>query len=159
NALLDDWALKHIGKPFDRNGWLAALGMPDKKWLQAFLKHPYFKKKPPKSLDREAFARFVPKHKVPPDGAATLAAMTALSIVEGFKHLPKRPRFLAVTGGGRKNAELMRLLAKESGVKVMAVEKKFLNGDALEAEAFAYLAARVLKNLPITFKGTTGRKK
>jgi anhydro-N-acetylmuramic acid kinase len=159
NALLDDWVLKHTGKPFDTGGKLAGKGKADKRFLKKFLKHPFFAKKPPKSLDRDDFARFVPKHLNPADGAATLAAMTALSIAEGLKHLPKPPKFLAITGGGRKNAELLRLLKKETGIAVLPVEKKKLNGDAMEAEAFAYLAVRVIRKLAITFPGTTGRKK
>jgi anhydro-N-acetylmuramic acid kinase len=159
NALLDDWVLKHTGKPFDDGGKLARQGKADKKFLKKFLKHSFFGKKPPKSLDRDDFASFVPKHLKVADGAATLAAMTALSIAQGLRHLPKPPKFLAITGGGRKNSELLRLLKKETGCAVLPVEKKKLNGDAMEAEAFAYLAVRVIKKMAITFPGTTGRKK
>ena len=96
---------------------------------------------------------------VVPDGAMTLAAMTAQSIAVALKHLPAKPKLLAITGGGRRNATLMWLIAQATKCKVIKVEDKKLNGDALEAEAFAYLAARVLEKLPISFPATTGRKK
>lgn len=158
NALIDDWALKHIKKPYDKNGWLASLGLPDKAWVARFLKHPYFKMKLPKSLDRDAFKAFVPNHRVAPDGAATLTLMTAASIVESFKHLPKAPKQMIVCGGGRKNKTLMKMLAALAPCAVASIEKLKRNGDAIEAEAFAYMAVRSVLNLPISFKGTTGRR-
>jgi anhydro-N-acetylmuramic acid kinase len=159
NALIDDYMLRHTGKPFDRDGALAAKGRVDKKALAAFLKHVFFARKPPKSLDRDQFAHFMPRGLSKADGAATLTAMTAQSIAAALKHLPKKPKLLAITGGGRKNKTLMRLIAEAIACKVIKVEDKKLNGDAMEAEAFAYLTARVLEKLPISFAGTTGRKK
>lgn len=158
NALLDDWVLKHTGKRFDNNGALASKGRIDQKHVAKFLKHSFFARKPPKSLDRDEFAKFVPHHLNKADGAATLAALTAQSIAAAFKHLPQKPKLLAITGGGRKNAVLMRLIAKATGCKVIKVEDKKLDGDAMEAEAFAYLAARVLEKLPLSYSTTTGRK-
>ncbi|HVY12561.1 MAG TPA: anhydro-N-acetylmuramic acid kinase [Alphaproteobacteria bacterium] len=159
NALMDDYMMRWEKKPFDRNGTIASLGRARQKDVEAFLRHPFFKKKPPKSLDRDAFTRFMPQHGVVPDAVMTLTAMTAQSIAAGLKHVPKKPRLLAVTGGGRKNKTLMQALARAAGIPVIKVEDKKLNGDALEAEAFAYLAARVILKLPISFKTTTGRKK
>ncbi len=159
NALLDDWMLRKTGRLFDEEGRLARKGKADPAWLKRFLSHPYFRRKPPKSLDRDAFAVFLPHHLDAANGAATLAAMTAEAIAAGLSRLPKKPRLLAVTGGGRRNDELMRLLRKVCACKVVAVEARGLNGDALEAEAFAYLAARALKGLPIAFTETTGRRR
>jgi anhydro-N-acetylmuramic acid kinase len=158
NALIDDWMLCAAKKAFDKNGAFAKTGRVDMKWLKAYLRHPFFKKRPPKSLDRDAFNHFVPKDMSAKDGAATLTHMTALAVAEGLKHLPAKPKFIAVCGGGRKNVELLRLIALKTGCKIVKVESKKLNGDALEAEAFAYLAARVIENLPISFPTTTGRK-
>lgn len=157
-ALLDDWVQKHTGSAFDKNGALAAKGQADIAHVKAFLKHPYFKKVPPKSLDRDAFRSFIPHHLNAADGAATLSLMTALSIAQGLKAMPQKPKQLVVCGGGRKNIYLMKLLAMVTGLKTTPIEKLKQNGDATEAEAFAYLAVRVLLGLPITFKGTTGRK-
>ncbi len=158
NALIDDWVLKHTGKAFDRDGALARKGRVDRKHVKVFLKDAFFVRKPPKSLDRDEFSRFVPRHLNAVDGVATLTAMTAQSIAAALRHLPKKPKLLAITGGGRKNKTLMQAIAKASGVTVIKVEDKKLNGDAMEAEAFAYLAARVLKKLPISYPSTTGRK-
>lgn len=159
NALIDDWVLARTGKPFDRNGALAARGEADIGWLKKFLAHPYFKKKAPKSLDREAFAAFVPHHLGTADGAATLTLMTVLSIAHALKSLPKAPREIIVCGGGRRNAYMMKLLGAFCGAKVVPIEARKLNGDATEAEAFAYMAVRAAMGLPISFKTTTGRKK
>jgi anhydro-N-acetylmuramic acid kinase len=159
NAMIDDWTQRHINKPYDKNGWLAALGMPDKAWVEKFLRHPYFKKKMPKSLDRDAFKAFMPTHRVPPDGAATLTAMTVASIMRGIEMLPEQPQKIIVCGGGRKNKTMMAMLENAASCPVQMIEKNKLNGDAIEAQAFAYLAVREVLGLPISFKGTTGRKK
>lgn len=158
NALIDDWAQRHIGKPFDKDGRLAALGMPDKAWVKNFLRHPFFKKKPPKSLDRDAFKAFVPKHCVPPDGAATLTQMTVEAIALSLQQCPEQPSAIIVCGGGRKNREMLRRLSEKVGIKTVPIETKKLNGDAVEAQAFAYLAVREILGLPISFKDTTGRR-
>jgi anhydro-N-acetylmuramic acid kinase len=164
NALLDDWMLRQTGKPYDRNGALAAKGKIDEEWVTRFLAHPYFKAKPPKSLDRDTFLKFVPQHLNAADGAATLTAMTAASIALGVHDFMKKPaQRIVVCGGGRKNATLMRGIGVLTGIRTVAVETrktagKKLNGDALEAEAFAYLAARVAMGLPVSLPETTGRK-
>lgn len=157
-ALLDDWVFKHTGRAYDKNGALASKGEADIPHVKAFLKHPYFKKAAPKSLDRDVFRSFLPHHLNAADGAATLSLMTALSIAQGIKALPEKPKQLVVCGGGRRNTYLMKLLAMVTGIKTIPIEKLKQNGDATEAEAFAYLAVRVVLGLPITFKGTTGRK-
>lgn len=158
NALIDDWVMQRADKPFDRDGKLAAKGSADIEWLKRFLAHPYFAKKAPKSLDRDAFKRFVPHHLNVADGAATLTLMTVLAIVHTLKQMPKQPREIIVCGGGRKNAYMMKLLAAFSGATVSAIEAHKLDGDATEAEAFAYMAAREVLGLPISFPETTGRK-
>lgn len=158
NALIDDWTLRHTGKPYDKNGKLAARGKVDIAWVERFLRQPYFRKCPPKSLDRDVFAPFVPDHLKAADGAATLTAMSAAAIAAGLKHLPAMPRLLLLCGGGRKNTTLVRMLKTLTGLPIKTVEAKNLDGDAMEAEAFAYLAVRALLGLPISFAGTTGRR-
>ncbi|MGH6990749.1 MAG: anhydro-N-acetylmuramic acid kinase, partial [Stellaceae bacterium] len=108
NALIDDWALRHLGQPIDRGGALAQQGMIDKEWVLKFLAHPYFARKPPKSLDRDEFMALVPDHLSPADGAATLTAMTAVAVYRAMAHFPARAKFWLVTGGGRHNPALMR---------------------------------------------------
>jgi len=156
NALIDDWALRHTGEPVDRDGALARAGRVDQAHLARFLAHPFFRRPPPKSLDRDDFASFVPTGLGAADGAATLTAMTAAAVARAVEHFPAPARRWLVTGGGRHNPALMAELARRLGQPVDPVEQAGWNGDALEAQAFAYLAVRSLKRLPLSLPGTTG---
>jgi anhydro-N-acetylmuramic acid kinase len=158
NALIDDWALAHTGKPVDEGGALARAGHADEKHLARFLAHPYFARLPPKSLDRDDFASFMPQGLSPADGAANLAAMTAAAVAEAQRHFPSPARRWLVAGGGRHNPVLMELLRERLGCPVAPVETAGWDGDALEAQAFAYLAVRSLKGLALSLPGTTGVK-
>ncbi|HXV74085.1 MAG TPA: anhydro-N-acetylmuramic acid kinase, partial [Sphingomonadales bacterium] len=156
NALLDDWVLARAGKPFDRNGRLAAAGRADRAVVKKWLGGAYFKKPPPKSLDRNAFStKEIEKLKIA-DGAATLAAFTVEAIAKARAHFPKTPRTWMVTGGGRRNRFLMKALRKRLKAGVRPLEAFGFNGDALEAEAFAFLAVRALRKLPLSLPETTG---
>jgi anhydro-N-acetylmuramic acid kinase len=158
NALLDDWALRYTGRPVDEDGALAAAGRADPRLVRRFLAHPYFELPPPKSLDRDDFAKFVPHDLSPADGAATLAAMSVAAIADAGRHFPRAVTRVLVTGGGRHNPVLMTLLAERLGVAVEPVEAVGWDGDALEAQAFAYLAIRSVRGLPLSAPGTTGVK-
>ncbi len=166
-ALLDDWALRHTGVPCDVDGRLAAGGRADEAVLARLLAHPYFARRPPKSLDRQAFAAGLaelspeglsPEALSPEDGAATLVAFTARAVALGARHFPALPKLWLATGGGRMNPVLMAALAEAVGAPVTPVEDVDWNGDALEAEAFAYLAVRSLRGLPLSLPGTTGAR-
>ena len=156
NALIDDWALSHTGRPVDDGGRLAASGRVDRKALAALLAHPYFGLPAPKSLDRDAFDPAAISGLTPTDGAATLVAFTAASVARARDILPAVPRRWLVTGGGRHNPALMAALRTALGVPVEPVESVGWNGDALEAQAFAYLAVRSLSGLPLSLPMTTG---
>ena len=158
NALIDDWALRHTEEPVDRNGALAKRGAVDATSVAHFLTHPFFAAAPPKSLDRDDFVRLVPQHLSAEDGAATLTRITAAAVSRAISHLPVPPRRWLVTGGGRHNPVLMAALAEELGSTVEPVEQVGWDGDALEAQAFAYLAVRSLRGLPLSYPGTTGVK-
>jgi len=90
------------------------------------------------------------------DGAATLTAFTTSAVGKALDILPRRPKRLAVSGGGRRNPTMMRMLVERAKVELVPVETLGWRGDAVEAECFAYLAARVLRGLPISFPSTTG---
>lgn len=171
NALVDDWVHRHTGARYDKNGALAASGMVDSWGVQQFLQDPFFALPPPKSLDRNHFQRAVPplmenvharggamanSTAAIADGAATLTMMTARAIAAALDVVPERPRQMLVAGGGRHNATLMEFLRMESGLAVLPVEEVGWNGDMLEAEAFAYLAARSVQGLPLSLPTTTG---
>jgi anhydro-N-acetylmuramic acid kinase len=159
NALIDDFVRARTGAAFDAGGEAAAGGRVDQAWLARALAHPFFAAPPPKSLDRNAFARFVPvlDELSLQDGAATLAAFTAAAIARIVPHLPQPPRSVIVAGGGARNRTMMRMLGERlAPATVETAEAVDWSADALEAQAFAFLAARHLRGLPITFPGTTG---
>ncbi len=156
NALLDDWMLKHTGKARDENGATALSGAPDETAVQQFLAHPFFTKSGPKSLDRNSFPNLDQMNIA--DGAATLVAMTARSILKSAEHFPTAPKTWIICGGGRHNAAIMQAL-RSTGESVIKAEDASFNGDAMEAEAWAYLGVRAQLGLPLTYPATTGVKK
>lgn len=156
NGLIDDWVEAHTGERFDRDGALAAQGRVDQAVLAAMLDHPYFDAPAPKSLDRADFTIQPARGLSAADGAATLTAFTAETVTLALRQLPARPRRLLVAGGGRHNPTMLRMIAERTGLKPESAESLGWNGDAVEAEGFAYMAVRTLKKLPISFPGTTG---
>lgn len=156
NALIDDWMRHRTGQPFDEGGRAALGGTVDAGWLAELGDHDYFGRPPPKSLDRETFRPKRWPNLSTPDGAATLVAFTARAVEAAQLHLPAPPEAWYVTGGGRRNPAIMRALAECLGAKVEPVEAIGWDGDAVEAQAFAFLAARVLRGLPLSLPTTTG---
>ncbi len=156
NALLDDWMLRHVQHAQDEGGATAAKGRVDEERLARLLAHPYFAARPPKSLDRDDFTADAVNGLSLEDGAATLTAFTAAAVARGLAHLPQRPLRCLVTGGGRHNATMMRLLTQYLNLPVEAVEAVGWRGDSLEAEAFAFLAMRAVRGLSLSLPGTTG---
>jgi len=156
NALLDSWMMRHTGAPRDEDGRLAAGGEVEDAIVERFLSAPYFERRPPKSLDREDFDLGLMSGVSAADGAATLCAVTAAAVAQARSHLPAEPRRWLVCGGGRHNPVIMAMLSARLGRPVEPVEAVGWNGDALEAEAFAYLAVRALKGLPLSLPSTTG---
>ena len=156
NGLIDDWIRTHMDRPYDPDGRIAAAGRIDPARLAELLAHPYFEHAPPKSLDRLDFTLAPIAGLGLEDGAATLAAFTARAVARAREHLPEPPRRWLVTGGGRRNASLMSLLADALGVPVEPIEAIGADGDALEAQAFAFMAVRAVRGLPISFPKTTG---
>jgi anhydro-N-acetylmuramic acid kinase len=140
---------------YDLDGRLAAAGRVDGAALAALLAHPYFAAPPPKSLDRYDFSLSPLERLSDADACATLVAFTVEGVVRGLASAVEPARTLVVSGGGRSNPELMRQLTRAAPCEVVSAEAVGWRGDALEAEAFAYLAARTLKGLPISFPGTT----
>jgi anhydro-N-acetylmuramic acid kinase len=156
NGLIDDWVLAETGERYDAGGALAAAGTVHEDVLDTMLDSPFFEVDPPKSLDRSDFTIGPVRGLSTADGAATLTAFTARSVARAFDHLPARPARLIVAGGGRHNATMMAMIADASGLAAEPIERLGRNGDATEAEGFAYMAVRTLRGLPISFPGTTG---
>jgi len=158
NALLDDAMFKRLGKARDEGGALAAAGTINDDVIAEFLAHPYFYKMPPKSLDRDTFERLAKavEKLSDADAAATLTAASALAVSSAMQHCPTAPSTIWVAGGGRHNPVLMQMIAAAVDVPVRPVDEAGLDGDMLEAQAFAYLAVRVARGLPTSCQGTTG---
>lgn len=156
NALVDDWMVRRTGRPLDAGGAAAAKGRVLAEVLHNYMREPYFARVPPKSLDRQAFHGLDLVMLGTEDGAATLTAVTAEGISRSREHLPEEPKLWVICGGGRRNRTLMGFIAAAVENAVVPAEALGLDGDTLEAEAWAYLAVRSLDGLPITFPGTTG---
>jgi len=158
NALIDDWMGARGGRGMDADGARAAAGRLDEAVLTALLNNPYFGRPPPKSLDRDDFADALATvdSLSLDDGAATLTAFTARSAALARAAMPAPPTRWLVCGGGRRNPTLMAMLREALAAPVDAVEAMGWNGDALEAQAFGFLAVRSLRSLPLSLPTTTG---
>ena len=157
NALLDDFMFRVMGQPYDCEGRLAAQGEPDAEWIARALQHPFFALPPPKSLDRNDFASLKLRDMSPADGAATLTAFTAAAIAQIVPRLPKPPQSWIVVGGGTRNLTMLRMLRdKVAPATVEPADALGWSADAMEAQAFGFLAARGLKGLPLSYPATTG---
>jgi anhydro-N-acetylmuramic acid kinase len=156
NGLIDQWVERHDLGRFDAEGALAATGRVDTERLAALMSHPFFAQVGPKSLDRYDFTLEPVIGLSPADGSATLTAFTAEAVALGLKQTGVAPAAVIVCGGGRKNRQLLSEIGLRSHRPMLTAERAGWRGDAIEAEAFAYLAARTLKGLPISFPGTTG---
>jgi anhydro-N-acetylmuramic acid kinase len=157
NALLDDFMLRAMSQPFDREGRLAAQGSADQAWIERALQLPFFALPPPKSLDRNDFAQLRLGAVPPADGAATLTALTVAAIARIVPLLPKVPQSWIVAGGGARNLTMLRMLRERlAPATVEAADALGWAGDAIEAQAFGFLAARGMKGLPLSYPATTG---
>ncbi len=156
NAPINDWVERETGERMDRDGALARAGRVDEARLARLLDHPYLTAAYPKSLDRFDFSAAMADGLSLEDGAATLTAFTAGAVGRGLDLLPQRPTRLVVCGGGRRNPAIMDALRLRAAVEPIMAEDLGWRGDAIEAECFAWLAARRLRSLPISFPTTTG---
>jgi len=162
NVLIDDFLRQRIGAAYDDGGKIAAAGRVNKDALARLLSHAYFTRRPPKSLDREAFGAWLEKvgglaGMSPEDGAATLTAFTARTLARAVAMLPRPPMSFIVAGGGTRNPAMMRMIARQlAPAPVEIADAIGAAANALEAQALAYLAVRNLRGLPLTVPSTTG---
>jgi anhydro-N-acetylmuramic acid kinase len=159
NTLIDQWVEAHAGIPYDQGGMIASEGRVLTNLAERYLSNPFFSVNKRRSLDRNDFSPPAGADASLEDGARTLAYVTAAAILKSAQHLPQQPGTYIICGGGRLNRIIMRDLtdlALSQEATVMSAEEAGLDGDAMEAEAWAYLAVRSLEGLPLTFPGTTG---
>lgn len=157
NALMNDFFNKRTGESHDENGHLASKGKAHQDLVNIWLTHPYFQRSFPKSLDRDTFSH-VQRDLISlttEDGLATLLEFTVQSIL---KSLPGSPQKMYICGGGRHNTFLLKTLQKHASFPILPMEDAGFNADFIEAEAFAFLSVRVIKNLNTSFPKTTGVK-
>ena len=156
NGPIDEWVEGHGRGTYDRDGRFARAGAVHEGLMQIVFKHPFFAEPPPKSLDRYDFSASLARGLSFEDGAATLTAFSARAVAVGVARLPERPAQVIVSGGGRHNPALMDALREALPCAVVSADKIGWRGDSVEAEAFALLAVRCLRGLPISWPGTTG---
>jgi anhydro-N-acetylmuramic acid kinase len=156
NGMIDLLVQARTGARRDEAGALARAGVVDEAVLGAYLGHRHFSVRGPRSLDRHDFSLEPVSGLSLENAAATLTAFAAESVALGLRVCSQTPRRVIVCGGGRHNPTLMQAIRKRFDGPVSAAESLGWRGDAIEAEAFAYLAARTFTGLPITFPATTG---
>lgn len=156
NGPIDEWVEAHGAGTRDAGGRLALSGTPDTARLEAVLASPFFAEPAPKSLDRYDFSAGIARGLSLADGAATLTELAARGVARGLDLLPSRPQMVVACGGGRHNPALMAALNRACPCPVVPAEAMGWRGDSIEAEAFAFLAARAAQGLAISEPATTG---
>ena len=164
NCLIDDWIRKNSKKNFDQDGLIARSGKTDDLILNQALENFASKFDYNKSLDIKDFDIFFAKGLSLENGAATITNFTAELIAEGIRHVENKIKTnksnWLVCGGGRKNKYLLESIEKNfKELELKPIENYKVNGDFVESQAFAFLAIRSLKNMPISFPNTTRCKK
>jgi len=155
NGPLDSWMELQGTLSYDIGGEKSLKGSSDLKKIGQWFERDFFNRPIPRSADRYDFDVLADiRDMTLEDGAATLASFCAQSIARDLQVFA--PETIIVCGGGRHNPAIMGMLDMHTDGKVMSAEDVGWDGDALEAQAFAYLAVRTLKGLPISFPGTTG---
>lgn len=161
NMVIDQLVARMTGGRFDRGGRIARRGRLDEKLLQALLRDPYLRAKPPKTAGREQYgAEFADRFPVHPDGVRTAAAFTAASIAEGIRRFGSQAREVVASGGGVHNPVLMSYLAAFlPGVRIRTIDEFGVHPDAKEAVAFALLAAETAAGRPSNVPSATGARR
>ena len=164
NCLIDEWIRKNSKKNFDKDGLIARSGKTDYLILNQALENFASKFDYNKSLDIKDFDIFFAKGLSLENGAATITNFTAELIAEGIRHVENKIKTnksnWLVCGGGRKNKYLLESIEKNfKELELKPIENYKVNGDFVESQAFAFLAIRSLKNMPISFPNTTRCKK
>lgn len=156
NAYINDAMMRFFGKMYDEDGVVASSGNICQKLVDEFISSSYFDLPAPKSLDRNHFKDLNIDFLSPEDAIATLTMITAASIIKGLSGLDVRKIF--VCGGGVHNKTMMKYIADiaPKNTEVHSLASLGFKTDFIEAQGFAFLAARRLKNLPSTFPSTTG---
>ena len=160
NGLIDAYTQARLGLNFDKDGSFAYAGNTNMSLVTSIMKNKFFYNSGPKSLDKFSFSSIL---NIPEfvsletnDAISTLTEITIISIIKAIFLLPSMPKRIIIVGGGKNNLYILNNLKNRLNCKVQTAEEIKLNGQFIEAELIAYLAARRIKKLPITFPSTTG---
>lgn len=162
NAVINDWVNKHGGMHCDYNGKLAISGKVNEDILACLMRHKFLSLVPPKVADKKTFDEKM-EHLEGlslEDGAATATMFVAQSIIKAIEDfVPEKPKKIIICGGGAKNPTLMRFIRQHTNdMEVSSADECDFNPQAIEAQAFAFLAVRRCNQMPISFPFTTGAK-
>lgn len=160
NAIINDWVNKHANMHMDYNGRLAISGHIHEDVLSSLMRHKFLAVLPPKAADKSMFDE-KSEHLEGlslEDGAATATAFVADSIIKAVKDfIVEQPQKIIICGGGAKNPTLMRFLKQRAeGMEVCCAEECGFASQAVEAQAFAFLAVRRCNQMPSSYPFTTG---
>jgi anhydro-N-acetylmuramic acid kinase len=160
NGPIDTWMQTNDIGEYDPGGRYALDGTPDVELISKWLQRDFFTQKVPKSADRWDFDVLSDLLGYSPeDGAATLAVFVAESVRHTLSQYDQTIETLIVCGGGRKNYAILSALREQGIARVRTAEQVGWMGDDIEAQAFAYLAARSVNGLPLSYPSTTGARK
>jgi anhydro-N-acetylmuramic acid kinase len=154
-------------RQYDRGGATAARGQIDQPLLREMLRHPFLRRRPPKSTGREEFGQaycwwFHHQSQIrrlsPEDMLATVTAFTAHTIADTYRRfLPVMPEEVILCGGGAHNKTLVRLLQWElRGARIRTTDEFGISVDAREAVAFAILAWATIRGVANNVPNATG---
>ncbi|NKC00138.1 MAG: anhydro-N-acetylmuramic acid kinase [Pseudomonadales bacterium] len=161
NCLMDEWCQRHDHGAYDEGGRWASTGTVNAPFLASMLSDPYFAAQPPKSTGREYFhEKWLTAHQpdklTAADVQATLCELTAQCTVDAVIHCAPDTQELIVCGGGRLNDHLLSRLAAISGWETLSCDDIGIDGDAIEAAAFAWFAHQTVNNQPSNEPAVTG---
>jgi len=167
NALLDQWAAAHLGKPFDEEGRWARTGHVLEMLLQQLANDPFFRRPPPKSTGREYFSpgwlrRQLEALTTPPSPAdvqRTLCELTAQTIASAIDRFGPGDERVLLCGGGARNPVLAEAIAQALAPRpVTRTDDYGLQADWVEGCAFAWLAMRTINGQPGNLPAVTGAR-
>ena len=164
NLLMDAWCMQHLGKPYDDRGTWAASGVPVNALLEKLLNEPFFFQPPPRSSGRDLFnlpwlQGKLSGNEAAADVQATLLELTCRVIAQSIQQHCPGAKEIYLCGGGAHNLTLRnRLAALLSECSVQTTDDLGVDGDYLEATAFAWLAQQALRGEPANLPLVTGAK-
>lgn len=164
NLLMDAWCMQHLGQPYDDSGAWAASGKVLPALLEKMLDEPFFTLPPPKSSGRDLFGMAWLRGKLQggeaaEDVQATLLELTCRTIAQAIRKYCAGASEIYLCGGGAHNLALLRCLAALlPGSSVRTTDVLGVDGDYLEAVAFAWLAQQALQGNPANLPAVTGAR-